>query len=69
MNEISEVHKQGLLRIAFYTFNNPHILLNIVEKRLNSKFSNNEEEEFLESELENVKILKCYRKSNVLFDE
>lgn len=55
LNEMPDVHRKGLLRIAFYTFTRPLLLLDVVERRLNAKMSNEEEEAFLGAELEGVR--------------
>jgi hypothetical protein len=42
LNEMAEVHRKGLLKIALYTFDRPHLLLDVVERRLKAKLSNDE---------------------------
>jgi hypothetical protein len=43
LSEMPDVHRRGLLRIAFYTFNKPYLLLDVVERRIQAKLSNEEE--------------------------
>ena len=64
----SEAHKRYLAKIAFFTYSHPLDLLEIMEKRLDSTFSNVEEEVFLRMELERVSVNKCYNPNNILLD-
>jgi hypothetical protein len=42
LNEMPDVHKKILMKISFFTFNDPLDLLEIIEKRINAKLSNEE---------------------------
>ena len=66
---MAEVHRKGLLKIALYTFDRPHLLLDVVERRLKAKLSNNEEQAFLENELAAVVGFGCFRADNPLLEE
>lgn len=64
----AEAHKRYLAKIAFFTYEHPLDFLDIMEKRLESTFSNAEEEVFLKKELERVSVNKCYNPDNILLD-
>ena len=69
LNEMAEVHRKGLLKIAFFTFNRPHLLLDVIERRLQAKLSNDEEQAFLEYELAGVVEFGCFNPDNPLLDD
>lgn len=68
MAEISENHKRDMAKIAFYTFNHPLQLLQIIEQLITNKFSNDEEAVFIHQQLESLRPNKCYNKNNILLD-
>jgi hypothetical protein len=68
MAEISENHKKDMAKIAFYTFNHPLKLLNIIEQLISNKFSNDEEALFIRQQLESLRPNRCYNRHNFLLD-
>lgn len=56
------------MKISFYTFNHPLLLLDIIEARINIKLSNEEELAFLQAELDKVKHKPCFNFNNLLID-
>ena len=68
LGEMPDVHKKLLMRISFYTFNHPLLLLDIIEARINVKLSNEEELAFLQAELEKVKHHPCFSCNSLLVD-
>ena len=70
INEIAtETHKRDFAKIAFHTYSKPLELLDIIENRLNSTFSTDEEEVFFRTSLEKVKGIKIYNPENLLLDQ
>ena len=68
LGEMPDVHKKLLMRISFYTFNHPLLLLDIIEARINVKLSNEEELAFLQAELDKVKHHPCFNCNSLLVD-
>jgi hypothetical protein len=58
-----------MFKIAFYSFNNPLQLLGIIEKRIDNKFSNDEEDAFINEQLDSLAGNKCYNKNNFLIEK
>ena len=66
--DIPDNHRKDLAKIAFYTFSHPLEMVEAIERRINNTMSNDEEQEFLNEELEKVRHRKCYDPNNILLD-
>ena len=68
MSDMGERHGRMMIKIAFYTFRKPEELLDIIEERLDSLFSHEEEEQFLERQINQVKLYDSFDPNEALLD-
>ena len=66
--DISDNHKERMLRLVFYAFSTPEALLDCLEERFAAALSNIEEEQFIDRWLERVGGQPCFNTANPLLD-